>query len=217
MRRFVSVGAFALVAALSVNASAESGLRMYPHAGCQTFTDAAGDARVGDAPVGPSQGSFDMTGVSYRLSEHVFSTVVRVPKLTAQPVPGTGDTWISRFTVGGHAVSLSVSRFSQNALTDGLWDNFNPLEYLSVMTVDGKDVRPLVPSGEFEPTRGMVTISVDRAGLENAVKAPLDVVTALEVEADTRAIYSVEGVTVVDLAAAPAKTVVDATQNTCFV
>ena len=87
-------------------------------------------------------------------------------------------------------------------------------------------------------THGYVVMSVDRPSLEDALGAPLTSLTSLEVEADTRVVIAnpndslnsvgnslifplgllpTDGLTAIDLATAPAKQVVDATVNTCFV
>lgn len=216
-RSLVVASALALVTAGSLGASADTPTAFYPKAGCNVFTDPAGDARV---VVEPSSKNFDITGVSYRLSKDIFTTVVRVPALQDAPGDrGTGDAWISRFTVNKHLVEVTVSRFSPRGALDGLWDTVNPIEYLNSVTVDGTDIRTsdVVPGGEWDATRGLVMISLDRRGLEAAVKAPLADVSALEVEADTRVAYSVTGVTAIDIATAPAKLVLNADDNGCFV
>ncbi len=217
-RSLVLASAVALVTVGTIGASADAPVSLYPKAGCNVFTDPAGDASL----VGPdpSSNNFDITGVSYRLSADTFTTVIRVPGLKEQALRrGTGDTWISRFTVNKHAVVVTVSRFSPIPVAAGIWDSFNPIEYLDSVTVDGTDIRAtgVVPGGEFDGDRGLVMLSLDRTGLEKAVKAPLGDLTALEVEADTRIGYSVEGVTALDVATAPAKQVQNAEDNGCFI
>ncbi len=233
MRRIViAAGALALVSAASFTASADSPTKLYPNAGCNTYADAAGDASVvgsvglsPDNPSGvgftvgtdPSSKDFDITGVSYRLSDDVFTTVVRVPGLQTRGTGrGTGDTWISRFTVGKHAVEITVGRVGTAGTVNDVWDTFNPLEYVNSTTVDGIDARKAIPGAEFDAVRGLVFIQVDRAQLEALIKAPLETIGALEVEADTRVAYSVTGITALDLATAPAKQTLYAGENRCF-
>ncbi len=113
MRRIVSVGAAALVAALSLHASADSGMPLYPTVGCQDLSDPAEDAFLIGAPGEPSAPSFDVTGLSFRTTPYAYNVVLRVPKLDALGGSrGTGDTWRVSFVSGKHLVQLKVSRFT---------------------------------------------------------------------------------------------------------
>jgi hypothetical protein len=243
MRRLVATGALALAVTLSISASADPTPSALPRKGCSDFTDPAGDASF--TGVDPSASELDITGVSYRLTDSVFSTVVRVPGLKALAVGrGTGDKWISRFKVGKHTVEIWASRLSPAPLVDQNWEGGlsefiqAPIENLASVRIDGADKHALRPGTEFDVTHGYVVMSVDRPGLEEAVGAPLATLGAAEVEADTRVVIAnpndsldsvgdslifplgvlpTDGLTAFDLATAPAKQVVDATANTCFV
>lgn len=226
-RALVAAGSLALVAGASFTASADAPARTLPKSGCNLYADAAGDAsalgEVATPAADPapsvvvlsegdtSSNGYDITGVSYRLSDAVFTTVLRVPQLKQQPIRrGTGDNWVSTFTVGKRVVEIQVGRFSPIPLVDGAADLYNGVNYTAL---DGTANFAIGTHGQFDFVRGLVHISVDRASLERALGQSLG-----ELKSPSVTAQSVVGVGLVthDVAAPPKVQRVLAGDNFCF-
>lgn len=211
-RTLVATGVAAGLLACAPLASAGT-LRLTPRPGCDVLKDAAGDAAVVGAPGEPNADDFDITGVSYRLSNSTFSTVVRVPGLSRVAGRGTGDSFFSYFTINGHAIIQKAARFSPFPRVDTVYDAHNFNNSLNELQIDGNYVTSVVIGSEFDTARGFVTLSIDRDSLERAVGAPVTTLTKPSVESVTRVGISFQ---TVDDVVGDTKAITDATENRCF-
>ena len=212
-RTLVALGVAGAFAVSTLSASASGPLRLTPTAGCDVLTDAAGDAVVVGAPGEPNAPDFDITGVSYRLSDGTFSTVVRVPGLARYSGRGTGDSFFSYFTINGHAVEQKASRFSPFPRVDKQYDAHNFNNSLNELYIDGTYTTSVLIGSDFDPSRGFVTLSIGRESLEQALGGPVTSLTKPSVESVARAGVSAA---LVDDVVGDTKAVTDVSANTCF-
>lgn len=221
-RRGVLVAALACVFVASLTANAAP--RTYPVPGCNIFTDPASDATpVGEVatpdPAGftvltsedTNAASFDITGVSYRLSDTTFSTVVRVPGLDQNGYSrGLGDAWISTFTAGKKVVAIRAGRVSGRADLDSVYATQAVINRVTIDTVANKSI----PVGaDFDYLNGYVVISAAREPLEQALGASLGEIKSLMVQSATNVVAAAA---YLDTATAPAKLVANPADNFCF-
>ncbi len=227
-RAAVLAGALACVLAASYTAHAERPTTTYPQAGCSIFTDPAGDATpitdtttpapapgVPTATVGTGRNtnaaSLDITAVSYRTSAGTFATVVRVPGLAqGNSSRGVGDYWVSNFTVGKRVVAVRAGRLTGQPSLD---PTISSRSFPSQVSIDGVANTTIAVGAEFDYLRGYVTISAGRDALERVLGASLTEIKTLSVTSATN--LGVLGYTL-DTATAPAKLVVNPTDNFCF-
>lgn len=83
----------------------------WPAAGCQTISDAAGDAHVNNTTQIPSDPDLDITGVALRSTGESLMAYIKVSDLKAGPSTTDGHRFTLDFTFNGHVFSASGSAY----------------------------------------------------------------------------------------------------------
>jgi hypothetical protein len=86
-------------------------VKEFPAAGCQTISDAAGDAHVNNTAQVPNDPDLDITGLTLRLSEGELIGYIKVSDLKAGPATTDGHRFTLDFTFNGHVFSASGSHY----------------------------------------------------------------------------------------------------------
>lgn len=203
-----------------------------PRAGCDVFTDAAGDAKLFSAPAPlpqpPNNNDLDLVGVSYWAHDDALSVVLRVADLTGAPqTVFPGEVFSTAFTARGKNVVLTGQRMPHVATplgsTDGTYDEVMAATYytysawVGALSVDGNTsaAYDAVPVGiQFDTMHDLVTLSVGRSALQKVLGGPLETLSGLSgtTSVGPREFIPFEA----DSAAAKAGTTVDPDANTCF-
>ncbi len=136
-----------------------------PAHGCIGFADAKGDARPGGQA--PNDPHLDLLSVTARTTSTTLSGHLQVDKLAARPsfAAFTGHRFEYQFSVGGKLVLL---RATAEGPGEGL--------------VDGVLVPDLKVTAAFDVVSSQVVLTVDRAGLAQALGRELPMGTFLEAQ-----------------------------------
>jgi hypothetical protein len=93
-----------------------------PAVGCQTFSDAAGDAHVDNVAQAPSDPDLDITSLTLRTTSSALVAYIKVADLANGPTTTDGHRYTLDFTFGGHVFSASGSAYKNGtgAIRDAL-------------------------------------------------------------------------------------------------
>jgi len=218
-RRVLALGTSSVLLLSGVGlalAAGEGGGLGLPTAGCNTYTDAAGDAPFAGStaeangapdPI-PSDAALDITGVVMGTTSSSVAGFIRVKGL-GNRFYGEGDLWTLNFTALGKTVSGVVQRGPADPLVDAV---LAPLNYVLIAGTEDDTVGI---TAVWDYAHSVVIITLDRASLEKALKGSLGgaPLTAMSARSGNR--YAVTSVGS-DAAVAPAAQAFTVGSNPCF-
>jgi hypothetical protein len=88
-----------------------------PAAGCQTFSDPAGDSHFDNVAQVPTDPDLDITALTLRTTPSALVAYVKVADLQTGPANADGHRYTLHFTIGGHVFSASGSAYKNGTGT----------------------------------------------------------------------------------------------------